>query len=518
MNEKPYHSPDQKRLQTLCEAMSDACVLVIGDLMLDKFVYGHVERISPESPVPVLAINKENQMLGGSGNAFANLQGLKTNPEIISVVGDDQEAQIMRNKLEASNANSAYLVTDINRPTSVKTRFLAGHQQLLRTDYEASTHINDAVKADILAYCNKLIPRMQAIILSDYGKGLLRPDLLTDIIALANQHHVPVIVDPKGQDFSIYRGADAITPNRKELADATRGQPTKSDEEIITASEAIINDCGIGRVIATRSQDGISVISKDEAPVHIRAFEDIEVFDVSGAGDTVIAVIAAALAVGASYEESAILANIAGSIAVTKVGTAPIHLDELCEALEHYDHHNGASFFTAGDKTSSSKLAPLMSTQAAQEQIKRWQAKGLKVGFTNGCFDIVHAGHVTYLAETRKHCDRLIVGLNSDSSVRILKGEERPIHDEEARAAVLRALASVDGVVLFGAKDAADDNTANGLIDLLRPCFYFKGGDYTPDQIPEVPLVRSYGGEVIILSNVEGYSTTQAITKIKASA
>ena len=286
------------------------------------------------------------------------------------------------------------------------------------------------------------------------------------------------------------------------MSDATRGLPTASDEEITTAAQNIIAECGIGAVIATRSKDGISVIAKNAAPFHARATENIEVFDVSGAGDTVIATIAAALAAGADLNAAAIIANAAGSIVVTKVGTAPIRAKELIEHLSE----------------SKSRKAPLAEWVEAAEQVRRWRAKGLKVGFTNGCFDILHYGHVSYLDEARGHCDRLIIGLNHDSSVKILKGEDRPVHDEVSRAAVLSALGAVDMVVLFGAAKKGDDNTAIELLKLLQPDIYFKGGDYKPEQIPEGPTVESYGGRVAVMPVYEGHSTTSSVKKIKTEA
>ena len=489
----PENSP-----QSTLESMKNAAILVVGDIMLDRFVYGAVDRISPESPVPVLSIKREERMLGGAGNTLANLAGLGTLAQIISVVGDDEEATEVRSEIEKLGFKSDDLVVDASRPTTIKTRFLSGHQQLLRTDFEDNTEINDETAKAVIQNAGAAIKNVQAVILSDYGKGLLRDDIIAEIIAAAKSKNIPVIVDPKGQDFSIYRGASVITPNKKELSEATKGAPVSTDQEVEAASQKLIAEDGIDAVIATRSADGISVIQKGEAPVHIPT-KDIEVFDVSGAGDSVIATISAALAADADLPEAAQLANIAGSIVVTKVGTAPIRADELAAAL-------------------SESSAAVISTQEAAEQIKRWKARGLKTGFTNGCFDILHFGHVSYLKEARAHCDRLIVGLNSDSSVRILKGDDRPVHDETSRSAVLGALESVDMVVLFGAEKDGDDNTAIALLESLKPDIYFKGGDYTEDQIPEAPTVKSNGGEVKIMPVYEGHSTTNSIAKSKTQA
>lgn len=503
------------RLNILIEKMEKSTVLVIGDIMLDRFVYGSVERISPESPVPVLSIAREDTMLGGAGNALANLAGLNAQAQILSVIGDDDEGEQVRKNIEALGYKADTLIEEQNRPTIVKTRYLAGHQQLLRTDFENSAAITDDTANTIVKNAKALIPNSGAVILSDYGKGLLRSDVIEQIIQCAKENNIPVIVDPKGNDFSIYRGASAVTPNKKELSEATQGAKVSSDEDVLAAATQIIDVCGIEAVIATRSNDGMSVIQKDVDAVHLRT-DDIEVFDVSGAGDSVIATIAAGLAAGGSLVDAAQLANIAGSIVVTKVGTAPIRSAELLDALKGDHGDRLAQTGKDRDKADRSRRADILSWEDAAEQIKRWKARGLKVGFTNGCFDILHYGHVTYLNDTRDHCDRLVMGLNKDSSISILKGPERPVHDENSRATVLAALGSIDMVVMFGAEKEGDDNTAIALLDTLKPDVYFKGGDYTEDQIPEAPTVRRYGGDVKVMPVYEGHSTTSSIEKMKS--
>jgi len=488
----------------LVKAMEGQPILVIGDIMLDRFCYGAVERISPESPVPVLQVKKEHCMLGGAGNALANLVGLKTTPHVIAVIGDDAEGDKIKTMAEEQGIDAGGLLRISARPSTVKTRFLSGHQQLLRTDYEDNTVIGQNDINTVLASAQDKIPHMKAVILSDYGKGLLSEDLIKGIIETARQHGVPVVVDPKGKDFSIYRGASAVTPNKKELSEATQGAAVASNADIEAAAGRIIEQCGIEAVVATRSADGISVIGKDSPPFHMPT-RDIEVYDVSGAGDTVIATIASALAAGSSLTQAAALANVAGSIVVTKVGTAPIRAEELLDMLAESDEYGGS-------------ISPVMDWNGAGEQIRRWQARGLKVGFTNGCFDILHAGHVAYLAEAKANCDRLIVGLNHDASVRILKGPERPIHDQDARAQVMAGLQAVDLVVFFGAEQAGEDNTPCAIVDALRPDIFFKGGDYTIEDLPEAKVVQAYGGEVSIMCEKEGFSTTNAIKKIRSSA
>ena len=496
--------PTKAGLAGLLSAMRGCQVLVVGDIMLDRFIYGTVERISPESPVPVLAIERETAMLGGAGNTLANLAGLGLRGAVLSVIGADNEGASVKAMAKKLGFDAGGLVQDDARPTIVKTRYLAGHQQLLRTDAESKIAITSKIERALLDKARAAIKNAKVLVLSDYGKGLLSENFIAALIALAKAQDIPVVVDPKGRDFTIYKGASVITPNRKELAEGS-GMEVDTDAHVMAAAQKIIKTCGVGAVVATRSKDGMSVIRKNAKAIHLRG-RDIEVFDVSGAGDAVIAVIAGGLAAGGSLEEAAKLANLAGSIVVTKVGTAPIRAEELTAAI-----HNEEEHFAYADKK-----APLASWHEAAEQIKRWRARGLKTGFTNGCFDILHVGHVSYLNAARGQCDRLIVGLNADSSVRLLKGPERPVHDEASRAAVLAALASVDMVVLFGAKKAAEDNTAIDLLKALQPDLYFKGGDYHEDQVREGPTVRRYGGEVRIMPNFAGHSTTRSIKKIRA--
>ncbi|MCB1651688.1 MAG: D-glycero-beta-D-manno-heptose-7-phosphate kinase [Alphaproteobacteria bacterium] len=507
-----------ERLESLLCDLSQSRVLVVGDIILDRFIYGQVERISPESPVPVLAIHHEDVMLGGAGNAVSNLAGLAAPCQILSVIGADENGGLLKAHLEKLGVSADGLIEDDTRPTTIKSRFLARHQQLLRTDFETKNPISDTIAARVISAAEAMIKASKAVILSDYGKGLLRPDVIAAVIKAARAQGVPVIVDPKGQDFSIYRGASAVTPNKKELQDATRGMSVDSDENVVEAAQSLIESCGIENVVATRSAEGMSVISAKGA-VHLPTI-DIEVFDVSGAGDTVIATIAAILGAGGSLVEAATLANMAGSIVVTKVGTAPIRKEELHEALHEASGNVLAPNFQKGErgKTDRSRRGDILGWEEAAEQVRRWKARGLKVGFTNGCFDILHYGHVSYLNNARDRCDRLVVGLNTDAAVKLLKGPSRPVHDEQSRANVLAALGSVDAVVLFGAEKAGDDNTACALLELLKPDTYFKGGDYTVEQIPEAPTVMAYGGVVDVMPVYEGHSTTGSIDKITQNA
>ncbi len=515
---------EQKPLFALREtvlAMQNRTILVVGDIMLDRFVYGDVSRISPEAPIPVLTIKDENLMLGGVGNVLSNLTGLGVKVHVLAAVGQDVSGQSVRRLVTERGADAKGLVEVVDRPTTVKTRFLASHQQLLRADFEKTEPVSSATEELLLKKAEALIDKVQAVILSDYGKGVLTPKVIAGLIRLANEKKIPVLVDPKGKDYSIYKGASVVTPNRKELAEATGGLATKSDAEVVNAAQTLIYKAGIEAVVATRSQDGMTIVRKAgkgkgyDEPVHLRT-EALEVFDVSGAGDTVIATLAAALATGAYLITAASIANVAAGLVVAKVGTAPVRRAELLAALDR-KNLDLRPRETGGAVIDTVREAPLCSADDAAETVARWKARGLRVGFTNGCFDILHQGHVQYLNRARDHCDRLIVALNADESVRRLKGAERPVNNEEARGAVLGALGAVDMVVLFG-RDKAEDDKPLRLIERLKPDIYFKGGDYKIEQLPEAPLVRGYGGEVSIMPLAEGHSTTATIKKMKGRA
>jgi D-beta-D-heptose 7-phosphate kinase/D-beta-D-heptose 1-phosphate adenosyltransferase len=532
----------QKDLLGLLSKMNGQSVAVVGDLILDRFIYGDADRISPESPVPVLNIKRENHMLGGAGNVVANLAGLGLKAQIFATLAEDGPGQILRGLLSNVGAGTDGLVNDaqgtgsakLMRPTTIKTRFLAGKQQILRADEEWTTPISSATEAAILAQLDRLLPQQKAVILSDYGKGVLTPSLIKSVIEKATLIGIPVLVDPKGSDYTMYRGASVVTPNRKELALAAGGRVVKTDEEITEAAQAVLQQSGIEAMVATRSEDGMTIVQQKSAqqkqdpdkagaiiferPVHLRT-QALEVFDVSGAGDTVIATLAAALAVGADLVSAASLANIAAGLVVAKVGTAPIRKTEFEARLQNDDvrvQTTPQGDLKTLDRTQAARIcAGPEGLSEAQEQVQRWRARGLKVGFTNGCFDILHAGHVNYLNAARGRCDRLVLGLNTDQSVRILKGPARPVNNELDRATVIGALGSVDMVVFFGAAKEGEDNTASNLIQKLEPDIYFKGADYKIEQIPEAKFVQAYGGVVDLVPLTEGLSTSKTIDKIK---
>ncbi|MCB1530855.1 MAG: D-glycero-beta-D-manno-heptose-7-phosphate kinase [Rhodospirillales bacterium] len=499
--------------------MAGTRVLVIGDIMLDSFVYGEVSRISPESPVPVLSISHDNKMLGGAGNVLSNLSGLGVRSKVISVIGADENGKVLRGIAETLGADASGLIEDDSRPTTLKTRYLSRNHQLLRTDFENTHEVSEEISNRILQEAETAIANgIGAIVLSDYGKGVLTKNIISGIIRRANTKNIPVLVDPKGNDYGCYKDADVVTPNRRELSEATGGMPVKEDSDIVKAAEQLMTRNGIKAVVATRSEDGMSIVRARkeggfEQPVHLKT-ESLEVFDVSGAGDTVIATIAAGLATGASLVEAAALANVAGGIVVSKIGTAAIRAAELIKAqnTKEYALQTGpVGDISTIDRARQARVLPL---EDAVEQVQKWRARGLRIGFTNGCFDILHAGHVGYLNQARNKCDRLVVGLNHDASIRILKGPDRPVNGQDARASVLGALGSVDMVVFFGAEEKSEDNTPCALVSSLRPDIFFKGGDYEIEDLPEAKIVRSYGGDVRIMTLYEGFSTTSTIEKM----
>jgi D-beta-D-heptose 7-phosphate kinase/D-beta-D-heptose 1-phosphate adenosyltransferase len=503
--------------------------------MLDKFVYGRVGRISPEAPIPVLSISRQDLMLGGAGNVVSNLAGLGIGVDLIAVTGADEARQSLDTLLEDIYNLHCSLVKDENRPTSIKSRFLAGHQQLLRADHESVSDVSADVEAQIISHIDAHIDHVHAVILSDYGKGCLTQNIIEHCIKAAKTKNIPVLVDPKGQDYSRYKGASVVTPNKKELCEATHHMAVSTDEEMEKATQYLLEISGIESVVATRSADGMSVRNSSNAQgtcIHMPTIAR-EVFDVSGAGDTVIATIAAALATGSDLVLAACIANAAGGLVVEKVGTAAIRHDELRGFLLEEGHilFRDIEYMYKDTQSDAQKpnetqpqarntitgFAPVMSWSDAADQVARWKARGLKVGFTNGAFDILHQGHVTYLAKSRAECDRLIVGLNCDASIKRYKSADRPVNAQDARAHVLCALQSTDMVVIFG-ENPEEEDTPLMLMQALRPDIITKGADYTLDQVVGADFVQSYGGEVRLIDLEDGFSTTNTIKKMSSAA
>jgi D-beta-D-heptose 7-phosphate kinase/D-beta-D-heptose 1-phosphate adenosyltransferase len=482
---------DNSELLPYVDRLKTARVLCIGDVMLDHYVYGQVERVSPEAPIPVLWIEREMKTLGGAGNVLRNLRALGAAASFISVVGNDEAGREIGRLVEAQDGAEAHVLVQPQRTTTVKTRYIAGNQQLLRADRESAIPLDPYIREDMLRLARELVADHSVVVISDYAKGVLTEGVALEIIRAAREAGAHVIVDPKGGDHIRYRGADLIKPNRRELAHAT-GMPVETDDEIIAASRALIERCGFNAVLASLGAEGSLLIAADGA-AHMQRAEVREVFDVSGAGDTVVATVAAALAVGVALTDAARLGNFAAGIVVGKIGTAVVYASELTAALNGRDRHD------------ADKVVP---RSHALDLVARWRRRGLKIGFTNGCFDLLHPGHVALLGQAKAGCDRLIVGLNSDASTARLKGPRRPIQSETERAAVLASLAAVDLIVMF------EEDTPMQLIRDIRPQLLVKGDDYRLDAVVGADFVKHAGGEVLLVKVVPGYSTTATIARL----
>lgn len=477
----------------LVEKLAGHRVLCVGDVMLDRYIYGQVERISPEAPIPVLRMQREAVTLGGAGNVVRNIVSLGGQVDLIGVIGQDQAGYDLAKILGELAQVTPYLLTDNSRPTTLKTRYVADGQQLLRADFEQSQPVSADMEQQIMLRVRGSLDSCKVLILSDYAKGVLTPKVVAEIIKLARAQGCTVLIDPKGRDFTQYRGASLLTPNRRELAEAS-GMTIKTVEDAERAAKQLIEAHQLDGVLAKLGADGVCLVMKGKPPQHFRALAR-EVFDVSGAGDTVVAVLALGLAGGMPAGESAALANIAGAIVVGKIGTASVTREEMLRELMHDQ-----------SRQSEEKIAGI--AQAA-EMAERWRRQGFKVGFTNGCFDLLHPGHISLLRQAKASCDRLIVGLNSDESVQRLKGEGRPVQNETSRAAVLASLADVDQVVIFG------EDTPINLIKAVRPAVLVKGADYSLDQVVGADLVQGWGGQVVLANLVDGHSTTATIARLK---
>src|SRR5260370_9114833 len=460
-------------------------VLCVGDVMLDHYVYGQVERVAPEAPIPVLWIERERKALGGAGNVLRNLRALGAAESFISVVGNDEAGREIGRLVEAQDGAEAHVLVQPQRTTTVKTRYIAGNQQLLRADRESSIPLDPYIREDLLRLARELVAHPSVVLISDYAKGVLTEGVALEIIRAAREAGACVIVDPKGGDHIRYRGADLVKPNRRELAHAT-GMPVATDDEIIAASRALIERCGFNAVLASLGAEGSLLIAADGA-ANIQRAEVREVFDVSGARDTVVATVAAALAVGVGLTDAARLGNFAAGIVVGKIGTAVVYASELTAALNGRDRHV------------ADKVVP---RSHALDLVARWRRHGLKVGFTNGCFDLLHPGHVALLGQAKAGCDRLIVGLDSDASTTRLKGPRRPIQSETERAAVLASLAAVDLIRMF-----AGDTPVGRIRDVARQRLG-KGDDYRLDEGFRASFLKPARCESLLFNAVPAFVTT----------
>lgn len=460
----------------------DVNILCVGDIMLDKFVTGSVERISPEAPVPVFRWSGEKRMLGGVGNVVANLRALGVSATVMCRIGDDIEGREVKELLREVGAKAVPFVSK-SVPTIRKTRFVSKNNHVLRVDQETVAPLSASEEKRFVAAFRKEVAKASLVIFSDYLKGLLSLSLSRKLIAVAKAKKVPVFVDPKGKDYRKYAGATLVKPNRKELETVIGSKVT----DVPNSARRLLETIGIENAVVTLSEQGMTLVPAKGGSVHIPA-EVREVFDVSGAGDTTIAVLAAAYASGAGLEEAMKLANRAAGIVVGKVGTATVTDDELFASLN--------------------RRGKIFDRNALKAQVKAWQNAGYRVGFTNGCFDCLHAGHLDSFRQAKEHCDKLVVAVNTDSCVRKLKGPSRPIQDERTRSGVIAALDMVDAVVLFAEK------TALPLVKALRPDVIAKEG-YALADWPEAQFVVSAGGEAVTLKRIDGYSTTGLVKKLK---
>ncbi|HVP55730.1 MAG TPA: bifunctional D-glycero-beta-D-manno-heptose-7-phosphate kinase/D-glycero-beta-D-manno-heptose 1-phosphate adenylyltransferase HldE [Candidatus Eisenbacteria bacterium] len=476
-------------METVASGFGKPNVLVVGDVMLDKYVWGEVERISPEAPVPILRAGRQSEQPGGAANVAMNLAGLGARVTVMGFAGGDDDHRILESLLHKAGVKYAFLACP-GVPTTSKLRVLAGHQQLLRMDREAQrTDLNGAAD-DLIRQAIVSLPGTSVVVLSDYAKGVLSERVCRALIAEARRLKVPVVVDPKGRDFGRYHGASTICPNAKELAAAT-GESASDLKWLLAAGQSMVAALNLQHMLVTLSEKGITILRQDSS-CHVPA-EVRQVFDVSGAGDTVVAVVAAAMAAGVPIEAAARLANLAAGVVIGKVGTVPIQREELLGAL--------------GRELQAGSVEKVMPWEGLLARVAAWRASGSQIVFTNGCFDLLHVGHITLLERARRMGDRLIVAVNSDRSVRVLKGVGRPLVSERDRARVLAALAAVDAVVIF------DEETPLRLVEALRPDVLVKGGDYTEADVVGAGEVRGWGGRLELVPLVAGCSTTGLIAR-----
>lgn len=473
-------------------------ILIIGDLMLDQYLWGDVKRISPEAPVPVFHIRKRSEVSGGAGNVVNNLIGLGCKVSVVGVRGKDEAGSRLKQLLSNKRINDL-IIQRPEQPTITKTRVISNGQQLLRLDDEEILPLSSNLHKKILNIVRERLKDVHAIIFSDYGKGVLQtPGLAQDVISLAGQAGTPVFVDPKGSDWTRYRNATCVTPNTHELEVVT-GQSINDNGQLIDAMHKVMNDYKLAWLLVTQGAKGMCLMSRGGKPLFIPA-QAREVYDVSGAGDTVISSLALGVAAGYEFAEAAQIANLAAGVVVGKLGTQPVNLFEL-----------KASFGFSEDLKNGNYIKKVTSLSAASVQVEAWKANGGKVVFTNGCFDLLHPGHIQLLNHSKELGDRLVVGLNADTSVRRLKGSSRPILNEQDRASILGSLDCVDLVVLF------EEDTPENLIRTLKPDVLVKGADYQINEVVGREIVESYGGLVRTVQLLEGYSTTNIARKLMNS-
>ena len=462
-----------------------ARLLVIGDVMLDRYWHGSASRVSPEAPVPVVQVTNREDRPGGAGNVALNIAALGSAVRLVGVVGDDETGLELLSRLKAAGVYCDFLQSE-EKPTITKLRIISQHQQLIRLDFEKAFEASDIIGLQDKA--KSLVDDSQVMVLSDYGKGALQD--IIDLIDLGRSRNIPIIVDPKGSDFTKYRGATLITPNLTEFEAVVGG--SDNEDELVNKGLRLVRELNLEAILITRGEHGMTLIRPDSPELHLPARAQ-EVFDVTGAGDTVISVLAASMAAGDGLADATALANLAAGLVVGKLGTAAISGPELRRAMLA-DQNSGRGVMTA---------------EQLQIVVQDAKAHGEKIIFTNGCFDIIHAGHVGYLAEAKRLGDRLVVAINDDDSAHRLKGSGRPINPVERRMAVLAGLEAVDWVVSFS------EDTPEPLLESLQPEVLVKGGDYTMDQVVGGSYVESYGGMVRVLEFLDNCSTSAIMEKMK---
>ena len=468
--------------------MPESCkIICLGDIILDTYCDGLVERISPEAPIPILKVESDKKKdLGGSGNVARNITAARNKCHLISIVGDDNNAEILRQLCRRTEELTFDLVVDKTRCTTVKQRFVSGNQQILRVDSESKENISNRIEDKIFKRFLKKLKYVNVVIISDYKKGMLTKSLLKKIIDTCRVEKKIVIVDPKDKDFSIYSNANIITPNQKELFEATEPDLNVSDYSVEKLSKKIIKHYGFDTVITTRSSDGISVVNKNTKILHLPSRAK-EVFDVSGAGDTVVSYIASGIVRKLSLVDSVKEANEAAGIAVGRFGTTRVFREEIENRINK-----------------NSKICKL---NELIEQIKVNKYK--RIGFTNGCFDLIHQGHIDYLKQSSEKCDFFILALNSDSSVKKIKGFSRPIVDQNERSEILAHYDFIDKIIIFNEK------TPLNIIKKIKPQFLFKGDDYKISQVVGAKEIKTWGGKVVLIKCIKGKSTSKIIERIK---
>ncbi|GJL78586.1 MAG: bifunctional protein HldE [Nitrospinaceae bacterium] len=466
-------------------------VLVMGDLILDEYLWGGVTRISPEAPVPILETKSENLSLGGAANVANNLAALGCEVYLIGAIGQDEKGDRLLELIRERGVNTEGIFRFVHRPTTSKMRIIAHNQQILRIDKEDNRPITEETEKKIIQFTNKVLPKMQGVICSDYQKGVLTEKVIKNLMHRAQNSRKSVIVDPKSADFSLYKGATVLTPNEKEVE---RSVPIKinSSEDLERAAEYLLTLTRAEALLVTRGKDGMTLYPNKGKPVAIPTVAK-EVFDVTGAGDTVVSVFGMAVFVGFNFQEAAWLSNMAGSIVVGKVGTAVVTLNEINEFLQE------ETFRTSHTVLELEELKKLVSLA---------KSTGKTVVFTNGCFDLIHGGHIEFLQKAKALGDILVVGLNSDPSVRAIKGDGRPIKTQQERANILSALRYVDYITIF------DESTPANLISEIRPDILVKGDDYAIDEVVGREIVEGYGARVELIPIVKGHSTTNTVEQI----